>query len=350
MHPNASFRRRITPLLLSQFFGVFNDNAYKMFVVLAVFGPEVDYFRNSAFLFVLTAAYVLPFLLLGGPAGSASDAIPKRSILILAKIAEFAVMLLGTVCFANTDEWGILPLLGVMFLMTAQSAFFSPAFNGILPETFPEQELSKANGYVGMFTFLAAIIGAGSAPLLWTLFEKDLTVCGELMCLFSILGFLISLPILPVPPQGQKSRPGLLASLRTGWKAVTEERGIFLSALGDTFFVSIGVAIQTLIIIFAKFTLHSTPMELSALLLSPAIGMGVGCALAGLLSGKRIELGLVPFGGLGIALFLPLAGYFPGSAVPLIGKIGLIVHPSALLYLFLAGIAGGLFIIPFRAR
>ena len=349
MHPNASFRRRITPLLLSQFFGVFNDNAYKMFVVLAVFGPEVDYFRNSAFLFVLTAAYVLPFLLLGGPAGSASDAIPKRSILILAKIAEFAVMLLGTLCFANTDEWGILPLLGVMFLMTAQSAFFSPAFNGILPETFPEQELSKANGYVGMFTFLAAIIGAGSAPLLWTLFEKDLTVCGELMCLFSILGFLISLPILPVPPQGQKSRPGLLASLRTGWKAVTEERGIFLSALGDTFFVSIGVAIQTLIIIFAKFTLHSTPMELSALLLSPAIGMGVGCALAGLLSGKRIELGLVPFGGLGIALFLPLAGYFPGSAVPLIGKIGLIVHPSALLYLFLAGIAGGLFIIPFRA-
>ena len=42
MHPNATFRRRITPLVLSQFFGVFNDNAYKMFVVLAVIGSEVD--------------------------------------------------------------------------------------------------------------------------------------------------------------------------------------------------------------------------------------------------------------------------------------------------------------------
>ena len=189
MHLNASFQRRITPLLLSQFFGVFNDNAYKMFVVLAVFGGSVDYFQNSAFLFVLTVAYVLPFLLLGGPAGNLSDKMPKRSILILTKAAEFAVMVLGTVCFVHTGDWGIFPLMAVMFLMTAQSSFFSPAFNGILPETFPEHELSRANGYVGMFTFIAAIIGAGSAPVLWTIFKKDLMVCGELMCLFSVSGF-----------------------------------------------------------------------------------------------------------------------------------------------------------------
>lgn len=349
MHLNASFQRRITPLLLSQFFGVFNDNAYKMFVVLAVFGGSVDYFQNSAFLFILTVAYVLPFLLLGGPAGNLSDKMPKRSILILTKVAEFAVMILGTVCFVHTGDWGIFPLMAVMFLMTAQSSFFSPAFNGILPETFPEHELSRANGYVGMFTFIAAIIGAGSAPILWAVFKKDLMVCGELMCLFSVLGFFISLLVLPVPPQKSRKKQSILKSIRAGWKAVTENRGIFISALGDTFFVSIGVAIQTLIIIFAKFTLDSTPMELSALLLAPALGMGIGCYLAGLLSGNKIELGLVPFGGLGIALFLPLAGYFPGSAVPVIERFGLVLHLWALLYLLLAGIAGGLFIVPFRA-
>lgn len=80
-----------------------------------------------------------------------------------------------------------------------------------------------------------------------------------------------------------------------------------------------------------------------------ALGMGIGCYLAGLLSGNKIELGLVPFGGLGIALFLPLAGYFPGSAVPVIERFGLVLHLWALLYLLLAGIAGGLFIVPFRA-
>ena len=32
-----SFSRRLLPLVLSQFFGVFNDNAFKMLVVLAAF-------------------------------------------------------------------------------------------------------------------------------------------------------------------------------------------------------------------------------------------------------------------------------------------------------------------------
>ena len=128
-----SYIRRISPLVLSQFFGVFNDNAFKMFVVLAVFNGIPGYFEGAAFMFMLTAAYVLPFILLPALTGLLADTMPKRSILILSKAAEFAVMVLGTLCFSKFNSWGFWPLLGVMFLMTAQSAFFSPAYNGSLP-------------------------------------------------------------------------------------------------------------------------------------------------------------------------------------------------------------------------
>ena len=68
------YSERLFPLLLAQFLGVFNDNAFKMFAVLAVIGSSrTGYFRDAAFMFAMTVSYVLPFLLLTGPAGAISD-------------------------------------------------------------------------------------------------------------------------------------------------------------------------------------------------------------------------------------------------------------------------------------
>lgn len=344
---NETYTRRILPLVFAQFFGVFNDNAFKMFVVLAMFHGLPDYFESSAFLFILTTAYVLPFILLSGVCGAMADRLPKRSILIFGKVAEFAVMALGTFCFLKAGAWGIVPLVGVMFLMTAQSAFFSPAFNGILPESFPEYEISKANGAVGMMTFIAAILGAGSSPLLWEISGKNFIRCGQMMCLFSILGFIATLAVLPSSRSSQSGQDNFFSSFLKGWKAMTQTRALWITALGDAFFCSIGVVIQTLIVLYAHFTLKSGEMELSAMLLSPALGMGIGCFLCGLFSGKRVELGFVPLGGLGMGVFLILAGFVPGAPVSL--THGIVLHPPFLLWLGMAGICGGFFVVPVRA-
>ncbi len=344
---NETYPRRILPLALSQFFGVFNDNAFKMFVVLAMFHGLPNYFESSAFLFILTAAYVLPFILMGGIAGAIADRLPKRSVLIVGKLGEFTVMLLGTLCFLKIGNWGILPLVGVMFLMTAQSAFFSPAFNGILPETFPEYEISNANGAIGMATFIAAILGAGTAPILWEISGKNFIRCGQLMCLGSIIGFLVTLAVLPSSQTSLPKREGAASSFRKGWKAMTQTRALWITALGDAFFCSIGVVIQTLIVLYAHFTLTSGERELSLMLLSPALGIGIGCFFCGLLSGKRVELGFVPLGGIGLALFLILAGFHPGD--PTEFPHGIVLHLPFLTYLMLAGICGGFFVVPVRA-
>ena len=140
---STPYSERVRPLLGVQFLGVFNDNAFKMLAILAVIGSGVDPFKDAAFMFTITIFYVAPFVLLTAPAGKLSDVFQKRYVLILTKIWELGVMVLGSFCLGNASSWGMLPLLAVMFLMTSQTSFFSPAFNGILPETFSERELSS---------------------------------------------------------------------------------------------------------------------------------------------------------------------------------------------------------------
>lgn len=346
-----SFSRRMYPLAGTQFLGVFNDNAFKMLAILAVVGEKMDYVRDSTFLLLLTISYVLPFLIMSGPTGALADRISKRSIMLIAKIGEFVIMIAGAFCLANAGKLGMWPILATMFMMTMQSAFFSPAFNGILPETFSEQELSRANGNVGIATFVAAISGVGGASLLALAFSGNFFYCGLVLSAFSVLGLFVTMGVVPVPIS-EKCTPeenSPLQSIIRGYKALTNRRPILLSALGEAYFLGIGVAIQTLLVMFAKYTLNSSVAEMGILQLAPAIGMGLGCYLAGRLSGGKIELGLVPYGAAGMTIFLPLAAYLPGSPVVMFGNPEYTVHIPCVIFLMLGGICGGFFVIPLKA-
>ena len=96
---NISFYRRLTPLIFSQFLGVFNDNAFKMLIILCVFKGHADFFKDSVFLFKLSLAYILPFILLCAPAGGIADRLHKRSTMVLSKVLEFGILIFGTVRF-----------------------------------------------------------------------------------------------------------------------------------------------------------------------------------------------------------------------------------------------------------
>jgi hypothetical protein len=50
-------------------------------------------------------------------------------------------------------------------------------------------------------------------------------------------------------------------------------------------------------------------MPVLAAVVVVSLGVGIGSPLAGFISGGKIELGLVPIGGIGIVLALLLAGF-----------------------------------------
>jgi acyl-[acyl-carrier-protein]-phospholipid O-acyltransferase/long-chain-fatty-acid--[acyl-carrier-protein] ligase len=356
MKKQEAFLKRLAPLGISQFFGVFNDHAFKIIIVLtAISMSKGGYSSDSAFLALLTVIYVLPFMLFSEAAGYFSDRFLKRNVLIFAKLSELLIMLAGTFFLYMVPQWGVFPLLIIMFLMAAQSAFFSPAFNGILPEIFSEKELSRANGNIGMLTFIAVISGAGGSFIFKFLADAygggRLFLCGVLFSCFSLIGLLAALKVPYGRPASKKSawHWNLFAKYLDGLKYITRKKPLFLAVLGEAFFVAVGTAIQVILVVFAKYHLGipgDDSLALGLVQLAPAIGMGTGCYLAGRFSGNKVELGLVPFGAAGLVIFSLLTALFPGEALTF---RGILFFPRLALFSGLLGVFAGLFVIPLRA-
>jgi acyl-[acyl-carrier-protein]-phospholipid O-acyltransferase/long-chain-fatty-acid--[acyl-carrier-protein] ligase len=364
--------KKFWPMAAAQFFGVFNDHAFKIVAIFAAVGASEEYSTNTAFLAILTIFYALPFILFPSPAGYFSDRFPKRNVIVIIKIVELFIMLCGTVCLAKFTDWGTGPLILVMFLLAAQSTFFSPALNGILPETFSEKEISHVNGVKEMVTMLAVIFGMSIGILVKKLSGDELYKCGLFFSCLSITALIMSLKILPGAAANSKTTWTWkwFGEYAKGFKIVKANRAVFLSVLGDSFFVGIGTAIQLLLLVFAKYNLHlNNEIEQGIIQLTLALGIGVGCYAAGRISGKKVELGLVPFGALGIVVFLVLAVLCTGSPVntqhllesahrALHIKVGCPILPEFLnfafypwmtLHLIFLGLSGGLFMVPLRA-
>lgn len=357
-----TFSRRVFPLSAAQFLGVFNDSAFKMLSVLVVIGAAGNYFTDSIFMLLLTLVYVLPSLLFIMPAGFITDRLPKRYVMLLSKMFEVLILIFGAFALQHQETWGYWPILATMFLLAAQSAFFSPAVFGILPEVFHESEISHANGVMGASTFLATVLGIAFTPLIRYCFSGSYFHTVMILIAFSVLSFIFTLYTTQTISVVQRHRElayHFRDSLTKGWKEMTRTHSLLLAALGDALFVSLGVAVLLLLGFFGKYS-DALPVKLmsgdAALLrLAPMLGIVLGCWLMGRISSKKIELGMIPFGALGVTIFLLLGTYFPGAAsgftfsIPNICTVGYTVYIPAMCFFFLAGVNGGFFLVPVRA-
>ena len=148
-------------LLIAQFFGAFNDNAWKLMIALLaikqvatsseISGPAFEAASQTQ----TTQAFViftLPLMIVSAFAGVFSDRFSKRTVIVTMKALEVLLMSAGTVALFFNPAGGILPLV-VLAGMGAQSALFSPSKYGILPELLPHHRLSWGNGQLEMWTF-----------------------------------------------------------------------------------------------------------------------------------------------------------------------------------------------------
>ena len=143
-------------LLVTQFLGAFNDNAFKLVVAFIAVDKFVTESGGGFFLALTGILFTLPFLFFSSYAGYLADHFSKQKIIIWIKILEIAVMVLGLAALLSGNMWFIFL---VLFFMATHSAFFSPSKYGILPEILSEEELSEGNGLIQMWTFAAIILG-----------------------------------------------------------------------------------------------------------------------------------------------------------------------------------------------
>jgi acyl-[acyl-carrier-protein]-phospholipid O-acyltransferase/long-chain-fatty-acid--[acyl-carrier-protein] ligase len=335
--PNAtSHLRGFWSLIVTQFQGAFSDNVLKWLVVFMILGMNVSSAELHRVGELVTALFSLPFILFSMAGGFFADRFSKRTISVSVKIFEMGVMLLALAGFWLNH---IPMLLGCVFLMGVHSSFFGPSKYGLLPELLPERKLSWGNGLLELGTFMAIILGTVAAARMSKHFHGHQTWSGFILIALAVLGFITSLGITRVPAAdpGRKFHANFLNDLFAQLRLVRRDRALTLAFLGNTYFFFLGQLLQLNVFFYGAQILHLDEIGIGQLSIALALGIGLGSAAAGYLSGGKIEYGLVPLGAFGMSLVSA------GLSVP-----GLSVN-AALVRLSLLGFTGGFFIVPIAA-
>jgi 1-acyl-sn-glycerol-3-phosphate acyltransferase len=131
-------------------------------------------------------------------------------------------------------------------------------------------------------------------------------------------------------------------------------RSVWLALLGISWFWFYGALLLAQLPLLCRFVVNGNEHLLALLLLVFALAVAAGALTCERLSGRKVEIGLVPFGSLGLTLFaLDLAWAAPALPAPHpLGVRAFLGVPHAFRMLFdLAGIGvfGGLYIVPLYA-
>lgn len=348
--------RRFAPFFSTQLLGAFNDNLFKnALVALLSFGAIQLSAEKAGSLIALSAGlFILPFFLFSALSGQIADKYEKSMLIRRIKLAEIGIMCLGAIAF-----WiGSVPMLmGILFLMGVQSAFFGPIKYGILPQHLHESELIGGNGVVELGTFLAILMGTIIGTQIITKAPNgSVIVACILIIVIAIIGYFSSRKI----PAAAASDPSLKIRFNPvveTWKLITytkKHRIIFQCIVGISWFWFLGATYLAQFPIYARDVLGGNGDVYTVMLAAFSIGIGIGSVLCERLSGGKVEIGLVPLGAIGITLF-GLDLFFATPNLPLgsgMGMIEFLGHGAAWRILFdisMVGLFGGFYIVPLYA-
>ncbi|MGF6790409.1 MFS transporter [Paraburkholderia sp. 35.1] len=349
-------QRGFAPFFWTQFLGAMNDNVFKIgFTSLVTYQAArfsgVDP-KTAAFL--ISAIFILPFVLFSATSGQIADKYDKALLTRLVKTFEIAVMLVGGVGF-----WlHAAPLLYLCtFLMGVHSTVFGPVKYSYLPQHLSQAELVGGNGMVEMGTFVAILIGTivGGAGAGFA--EHGAVVLACACIAIALIGRAVSgfVPATPAPQPGLRINWNPVSETWRNLKLARENRTVFLGLLGISWLWFVGATFLASFFNFAKDVLSADPDVVTVLLATFSIGIGIGSLLCERLSKRRIEVGLVPLGSIGMSVFA-IDLFFASHALPPPGHLlsvgeflARLAHWRVLADLFLLAMFGGFYSVPLYA-
>ncbi|MFP3553871.1 MFS transporter [Paraburkholderia sp. SIMBA_049] len=348
--------RRFAPFFWTQFLGAMNDNVFKIgFTSLVTYqAARFSGVNADTAAFLISAIFILPFVLFSATSGQIADKYDKAMLTRFVKTFEIGVMLVGGAGFWLHNA---VLLYLCTFLMGVHSTVFGPVKYAYLPQHLDKSELVGGNGMVEMGTFVAILFGTimGGAAAGSDAHGAAILALGCVA--IALIGRVASGFVPPSTP----SQP----DLRINWNPISEtwrnlklarqNRTVFLSLLGISWLWFVGATFLSSFFRFAKDVLSANPDVVTVLLATFSIGIGTGSLLCERLSKKRIEIGLVPLGSIGISVFA-IDLFFASHALPgvthllTVGEfMALPAHWRVLADLFLLAMFGGFYSVPLYA-
>lgn len=359
MSSNSQFslmrQKRFAPFFWTQFLGAFNDNVFKT-ALLTVLTFDALHWTNmpvSLLNQLIPGLFILPFVILSASAGQLADKKEKGWLARRVKLLEIVIML---VCAYGWLQHNVWVLIGGVAGMGIHSTLFGPVKYAYLPQHLHTDELIGGNGLIEMGTFVGILLGEILGAMLVSHGDGGVMLVAGITIGIAVLGYIASLGI----PESPAADP----DLKMNWNPVTEtirniafskqNRPVFLSLLGNSWFWFYGAIILAQFPLFAKDFLRGDHSVFVLLLTVFSFGIGAGSLLCEKLSGHKVEIGLVPFGSIGLSLFgidLALASQAYVAAQD-VTAMQFVMQPGAIRLLadiVLLGVFGGFYIVPLFA-
>ncbi|MCF6281734.1 MAG: MFS transporter [Candidatus Polarisedimenticolaceae bacterium] len=299
---------------------------------------------------IVNSLILLPFILLYTPSGYLADRFRKPRIMQITAAVAVVLTLLITLCYYQ--GWFELAF-AMTFLLAAQSAIYSPSKYGYIREIAGKDRLARANGVVQAATIVAILTGiflfsilfetmlAGRSYSSEAELIREIAPVGWILVACMVLELIMALrvPTLeePTAPPFDWSRYLKGGYLKSNLTTLWEKPTIWLSIIGLAVFWGVSQVVLATFPAYAKEHLEVTnTIIIQGLLACSGLGIVIGSLIAGKVSDRYIETGLIPIGAMGIVITLGLITALP--SLPLLG-----------INILFFGIFGGLFIIPLNA-
>lgn len=346
-------KSRFLPLFITQFLGAFNDNVFKnaLMIMLVFAGAEALPWPSGLTANLAAGLFILPFFLFSATAGVLTDKLEKSRMILMIKVAEVFIMLMGIWLWSIQSYAG---LLVVLFLMGTQSAFFGPVKYSSLPQLLRSSELVAGNALMEMGTFLAILLGTLIGGYLAGL-TGMLIALAVVVIMTAIFGVLSSLFIPTIPALDQAPfQFSPLAHNRALFKICREQPPILLSILAISWFWLLGAAYLTQLLTFTTDILRGNSAVVTGLLVAFSVGVGAGSMLCERLSRRSVELGLIPIGAFGLSiagvlLWRDALSWEASGLITLEQFLSMNLQTPVLFDLFMIGLFGGIYIVPLYA-
>ncbi len=346
-------QKRFLPFFITQFFGAFNDNVFKNALIILIAFQGAQFIETDADLLINVAAalFILPFFLFSATAGQWIDKYEKSKSIRTIKLLEVVIMSIAAYAFI---QGYIVMLITLLFLMGAQSTFFGPAKYSYIPQHLKETELIEGNALVQMGTFVAILLGTILGGVMIAEEQGRLYVAYAII-FFAMAGYISSryIPVTPSLNQDLKINWNFFGETYRNIKFLKSNHTVFLSILGISWFWFLGATYLVQLPNYTKTMLGGNEQVVTLLLTLFTFGIGTGSLLCNWLSGKKIEIGLVPFGSIGLTLFGVDMYFSQPDGLPAIA-IGLkeflsVEYLRLIIDVVLVGFFGGLYIVPLMA-
>jgi MFS family permease len=326
-------------LLIAQFLAAFNDQAIHASAMF--FAINTGTLTEASAISLMPILFYAPWAIFCTLAGYLADRFSKRVALVFWKFAEIAICALAFLGFwlgtHGDPHLGSWIVLSTVFMMGTHSAFFVPAKYGIMPEILQAHLLSKGNGLLESLSFLAVILGTVSGGVLSFLFLRQEYIIGLILLALAVIGALASLLIRRVPAANPHLRfpHYLFGPLFKNLRLLLTSKALIFAVIGIAFF--------TFVVAFMRATVYMlgesqnprwNELKTSVIVGTVALGIGLGSPLAGWLSGRKVELGLIPIGALGMVIGCVMSAFNLHHVTVLVG------------FIILIGFSTGFYLVP----